>query len=309
MARDVVPSRRSPWTRGLCDVADHGHGTRERASSQHAQLHRREVLHFVDHDVAEASDLVLRAVRRRRRWAPARHSVPAARTPPRGPPPPRSVAPGRAGRSGSGGARAGCGPRRSARRRRLSNGRHRATCCGAGTAVGPRSGSRIPLPAAARSGRAPSRSWRNSWAERRGHMRSSDLGHFRDAAKAPRQIVLLFGARRFVVGRDAAAREPGAVLVRECAHHLGLDEAPACVVRPRAALRHGDDLLGRLRAQPQHAGAERHLGVATQGSLACAHSACQHLDHAHVTLELARRRDRLRRAPAPRAPVRPPSTG
>ncbi len=43
-------------------------------------------------------------------------------------------------------------------------------------------------------------------------------------------------------------------------------------------------------AQPQHARAEGNLGVATERTLPCPYRPRQHLDHAHITLELRHRR-------------------
>ena len=51
---------------GLGDVADDGHRAVERAAGEHPQLHRREVLGLVDHDVAVGADLVVLAVGRLR---------------------------------------------------------------------------------------------------------------------------------------------------------------------------------------------------------------------------------------------------
>ena len=65
--RDVVPSRGRPRARGLRDVPHDRHGARQRTTGQHAQLHGREVLHLVHHDVPEGADLVLGPEQRARR--------------------------------------------------------------------------------------------------------------------------------------------------------------------------------------------------------------------------------------------------
>ena len=165
--------RGRPGPRGLRNVADDRHGARERAAGQHAQLHRGEPLDLVHHDVAEGADFVVGTARdragghRRLRQAlgPEPHLVR------RGVVDPLDSVP--AGPAGSGAGRAACAPRRSGRCPRPSTARRRATRCAGGTRRASSSGVRIPLPAAARSGRAPRRSCRNSWGESRGHMRSS----------------------------------------------------------------------------------------------------------------------------------------
>ena len=49
---DRVPVVVGPGTGGLGDVTDDGHGTVQGPPAEHSQVHRREVLHLVDHDVA-----------------------------------------------------------------------------------------------------------------------------------------------------------------------------------------------------------------------------------------------------------------
>ncbi len=116
------------------------------------------------------------------------------------------------------------------------------------------------------------------------------LGHLGDAAEPLGQIVLLLLARAVLAGVDAATREPGPVVVGQSPHHLGFDEAPPCVVRARPAPGQGDDLLGGRGMQAQDPRPERHLDVMAQRALPRPHRSGQHLDHAHVALELRHRR-------------------
>ena len=114
--------------------------------------------------------------------------------------------------------------------------------------------SRMPWPAAASSGRAPKRSCRNSWGDRRGHMRSSA-----SATSGVRRRRWARSACSSALGRRSSSTvvgppgEPGPVVVGQGPQHLGLDEAAAHVVRARAPARQGDDLLGgraRRRSTP-----------------------------------------------------------
>ena len=59
MGGDLVPAAGRPRRRGLADVADHGDRARQRATGHHPQLHGREVLGLVHHDVAVGAGLVV----------------------------------------------------------------------------------------------------------------------------------------------------------------------------------------------------------------------------------------------------------
>ena len=145
---------------------------------------------------------------------------------------------------------------------------------------------RIPLPAAASSGAGAEEVVQELVGRQAGPHpveRLADLGH---PAQPLGQVLLLLGGRRVVRAVDAAPAEPGPVLVRQHAQDLRLDEAPTGVVRARAATGHADDVLGRPGPQAQHAGAEGDLDVAAERALAGAHGPGQHLDHAHVALQL-----------------------
>ena len=63
MVGDVRPRGRGPRRGGLGDVADHGHRARQRTAGQHPQLHGREVLDLVHHDVTVLAQPVLGAPR------------------------------------------------------------------------------------------------------------------------------------------------------------------------------------------------------------------------------------------------------
>ena len=138
----LVPVGVGPRAGGLGDVADDGHRAVERAAGEHAQLHRREVLRLVDHDVAVGADVLVGRLARTLRRA----------------------ASGRAGR----------GPRRAA-------GRRRRVHVASSTRRGPRAVRARPARRrrasgpAARSMRArePKRSWSSSAGVSTGHMRSS----------------------------------------------------------------------------------------------------------------------------------------
>ena len=168
---------------------------------------------------------------------------------------------------------------------------------------------RMPLPAAVSSARAPRRSCRNSWGDRRGHIRSSASVTSGTRRSRWRQVLLLLGRRRVVRPVDAAPSEPGPVLVRQRPQDLGLHEAPAGIVRPGPAPGHAHDVLGRPGPQAQHAGAEWDLDVPAQRALrGCvrpwpAPSPCARRPSAWP------RRGRRRRGRAPRAPAPPRSTG
>ena len=56
VAHRVVPRRSRPRGRALGDVPENGHRARRAASADGAQLHGREVLRLVEHDVAQARD-------------------------------------------------------------------------------------------------------------------------------------------------------------------------------------------------------------------------------------------------------------
>ena len=49
-----LPRRRGPWRRPLRDVAEHGRRSRGAPAADGPQLHRRQVLRLVEHDVPEA---------------------------------------------------------------------------------------------------------------------------------------------------------------------------------------------------------------------------------------------------------------
>ena len=139
VAGDVVPVARRPGPGGLRNVADDGHGARERAAGQHAQLHRGEPLHLVHHDVAEGADFVVGTARDRDRSASATGARPWGQNP-------TSLAVAsstrwtrfRLTRPRSGVGRAGCAPRRSGRCLPPSTARRRATRCAGGRGAPPR---------------------------------------------------------------------------------------------------------------------------------------------------------------------------
>ena len=74
VAHRLVPGRRRPRRRALGDVAEHGDRPRRAAPPDGAQLHGREVLRLVEHDVAEARARGA-AGRRSRRAAPCRRAT------------------------------------------------------------------------------------------------------------------------------------------------------------------------------------------------------------------------------------------
>ena len=59
VGEDPLPVTVGPRTRGLGDVTHHGHGPVQRPSVQHPQVHRREVLNLVDHDVPVGADRIM----------------------------------------------------------------------------------------------------------------------------------------------------------------------------------------------------------------------------------------------------------
>ena len=68
---------------------------------------------------------------------------------------------------------------------------------------------KIPLPAAVSSARAPRRSCRNSWADRRGHMRSRASADLGNPAQPLGQVLLLLGRRRLVRRRRRRSARAG----------------------------------------------------------------------------------------------------
>ncbi len=73
MGHQLFPGRGRPWAGRLSDVADKGHGTRQRATAHHAQFHRGKILNFVDNDVAKGPvRLFVRRPRALRAEQPAR---------------------------------------------------------------------------------------------------------------------------------------------------------------------------------------------------------------------------------------------
>ena len=58
MLQNVVPRLGCVRTGGLSDVTHDGHRTRQRATGDHEQLHRGEVLNLVDDDVSVGANLV-----------------------------------------------------------------------------------------------------------------------------------------------------------------------------------------------------------------------------------------------------------
>ena len=151
------------------------------------------------------------------------------------------------------------------------------------------------MPAAASSGRAPSRSCTSSCGESRGHMRFS--ASITSGVRRSRWISSSRSSASSVAASTSSAPEsvsatpvePAAVLVGQHAQHLRLDEAPPRVVRSGTAPGRGHDLLRRRGAQPQHAGSEGDGDVTAQGPLPGAHGAGQDLDHARVALERGHR--------------------